>query len=180
MIMQVTLDGTGYAMLLDSNGDIIIHPGDFGPNAEGEFLNIGTMANGWYRNLWNHINVSTDYYEITDTAGERKYYAASPVDMTGWFLVTILPRSVTTQPIVDLLSITIPITLALMILIGVAMYIIVGKLINRPINALADIADNVTRGNLNVNIDTSSDDEMGILAKGFAGIVSLLTTLPGT
>jgi len=42
---------------------------------------------------------------------------------------------------------------------------------------LADIADNVSKGNLNVNIDESAKDETGLLAKGFAEMTSVINAL---
>jgi methyl-accepting chemotaxis protein len=49
--------------------------------------------------------------------------------------------------------------------------------IKKPIIRLVDIAENVSRGNLNVNIDTSAKDEIGVLSKNIHRMVGTINTL---
>ena len=49
--------------------------------------------------------------------------------------------------------------------------------ISNPIKKLVGNVSDVALGNLNVNIDTSSNDEIGILSKNFAGMVNIINDL---
>jgi methyl-accepting chemotaxis protein len=49
--------------------------------------------------------------------------------------------------------------------------------IKKPVARLVNVAENVARGDLNVNIDTSAGDEMGTLAKSFSAMVTTINTL---
>jgi methyl-accepting chemotaxis protein len=47
----------GFAVLLDKNGDILIHPDPaLAPDAEGNFKNLASAANGAYAKLWSLIS----------------------------------------------------------------------------------------------------------------------------
>ncbi|MCL2702768.1 MAG: methyl-accepting chemotaxis protein [Defluviitaleaceae bacterium] len=54
---------------------------------------------------------------------------------------------------------------------------VVSNSISKPVKRLVDVAQNVANGNLNVNIDTSSEDEIGKLAKSFASVVIIINNL---
>jgi len=53
----------------------------------------------------------------------------------------------------------------------------VSSVIRKPLNNLIGVAENVAKGNLNVNIDTSSKDETGMLARAFDDVVGTITQL---
>jgi len=61
--------------------------------------------------------------------------------------------------------------------ISVILAMLIASLIARPIRNMTDVANNVAKGNLNVNIDTSTKDETGMLAKSFANIVNIVNLL---
>jgi len=62
-----------------------------------------------------------------------------------------------------------------MIVIGISLY--VSAIIRKPIIKLVDIAGDVARGNINVNIDTSQKDEIGALARSFAAMTEVINGL---
>jgi two-component system, sensor histidine kinase and response regulator len=61
--------------------------------------------------------------------------------------------------------------------ISIILALLIASLISRPIRNMTDVANNVAKGNLNVNIDTSTKDETGMLAKSFANIVNIVNLL---
>jgi len=177
LVNNITFGGTGYSMLIGTDGSILIHPGDYAPTRDGNFFNLKTVANGIFSNLWTHINVSSDTFQQKDAAGVEKYYTSGPIKSADWFLIGILEKSVTTQPINNLILIVVLITICIVAVVAVVMYIIVSRTVSKPIKNLADIAENVAKGNLNVNIETSAKDETGVLAKSFADMISVINSL---
>jgi len=69
------------------------------------------------------------------------------------------------------------ITSVVSIVISILLALLIASLIANPINNMTSVANNVAKGNLNVNIDTSAKDETGMLAKSFADIVNIVNLL---
>ena len=59
-------------------------------------------------------------------------------------------------------------------LISLVVALRMARIISGPIVKLVDIADNVATGNLNVTIDTSSNDETGMLAGSFEHVIEVV------
>ena len=68
---------------------------------------------------------------------------------------------------------------AAMVIVALALALIISSIISKPIVKLVDIAKNVSAGNLNVNIDASSKDEIGTLSKSFSEVVGIFNKLIG-
>jgi methyl-accepting chemotaxis protein len=63
------------------------------------------------------------------------------------------------------------------IIVSLILAFIISEAITKPIIRLVDVAKNVSRGNLNINIDTSANDEIGMLSKSFSEMVVTINTL---
>jgi PAS domain S-box-containing protein len=66
---------------------------------------------------------------------------------------------------------------AVSVVISVILALLIASFIANPIRKMIDVADNVAKGNLNVNIDISAKDEIGMLAKSFVNIVNIANLL---
>jgi PAS domain S-box-containing protein len=69
------------------------------------------------------------------------------------------------------------ITSAAFIVISILLGLLIASLIANPIKVMTAVANNVAKGNLDVNIDTTAKDETGELAKSFADIVNIVNLL---
>jgi methyl-accepting chemotaxis protein len=66
---------------------------------------------------------------------------------------------------------------AIIVLLSITLAIFIASVIQKPTRMLVDVANHVAKGNLNVNIDTSGKDEMGILAKSFHSVVQTVNNI---
>ncbi|MDR1663499.1 MAG: methyl-accepting chemotaxis protein [Clostridiales bacterium] len=66
---------------------------------------------------------------------------------------------------------------ALSILLSIVIGRYIDGTITKPIKRLIGVAENVSRGNFNVNIDTSSKDETGMLARSLAEMIRIVNKL---
>lgn len=89
---------------------------------------------------------------------------------------TALENSKTTRDTAIGLLITI---FSVCFLIGFALAYLIIKSITRPVFEMVDIADNLSKGNLNVNIRYRSTDEIGVLADRFRTVISTLSNIIG-
>jgi methyl-accepting chemotaxis protein len=65
------------------------------------------------------------------------------------------------------------------VLLSLILAFVVSDMVRKPLNRLVDVAENVAYGNLNVNIDTSTRDEVGQLSYSFSRVVDVIHTLMG-
>ncbi|WP_395841344.1 ATP-binding protein [Archangium violaceum] len=109
--------------------------------------------------------------EPSDTVLELPEYgefvAVTQLRGPGWYLATVLPKSVVSQPAfvaaryVLLLGI-----LSLLVELAI-MYQVLQQQISRPLEALTQATDKVAAGDFKVALDTSRHDELGQLASAF-------------
>jgi methyl-accepting chemotaxis protein len=65
----------------------------------------------------------------------------------------------------------------IIVLLSIALALIISELIRKPLMQLVDVAENVSKGNLNVNINTLMTDEVGTLATSFSRVVDVINNL---
>jgi methyl-accepting chemotaxis protein len=65
----------------------------------------------------------------------------------------------------------------IVVLMALTLALIIASVIQKPVRMLVDVADNVAKGQLNVNIDSSGKDEMGILARSFQSVVQTVNKI---
>lgn len=74
---------------------------------------------------------------------------------------------------------TLIIVAVVIVLLAVVVAFFIAKKITTPIDALVDVANNVAKGNLNVNIKKDAQDETGMLARAFGEVVDNINTILG-
>jgi methyl-accepting chemotaxis protein len=95
-----------------------------------------------------------------------------------WRYSTMMDEVMESVLVYENRAIVINITLLIVaVLLGIILAVAITKSIINPITRLMDVADNVAKGNLNVNIDTSAQDETGMLAASFAHVVENINAL---
>ncbi|MCL2604778.1 MAG: methyl-accepting chemotaxis protein [Defluviitaleaceae bacterium] len=63
------------------------------------------------------------------------------------------------------------------VLLSVILSLVIAEMIRKPLMQLVDVAENVSVGSLNVNIDTKSTDEVGMLASSFSRVIEVINNL---
>ena len=65
------------------------------------------------------------------------------------------------------------------ILVGLILGFFIARMISKPVQKLADAANRLAAGDLSVNIEANTKDEVGMLAQSFAAMVKILKGLLG-
>jgi len=185
--LGATLDATGYSMLLDSNGDILIHPDEkYAPNDEGEFSNLITIDGNAYSALWDKLNSADAAYEYRDANGSNKYYNSNTLMVTDWKMVSVLPTKVVTQPITNVVLIVIPISIVMLLIAAVLIFLTIRNSVTRPLIPITDFFNNIgSVGDFSIGQEemdslskySKQNDEFGRLAASAKNFVNHITNI---
>jgi PAS domain S-box-containing protein len=125
--------------------------------------------------------VTGDYekaMEILNTTGEQLNETKSLVFKMRELAAFVVERSSHNAQVTAVQSKTmLGITSVASVVISILLALLIASLIANPIKIMTAVANDVAKGNLNVNIDTSAKDETGMLAKSFADIVNVVNLL---
>jgi len=144
-----------YAYLVDYNFNVISHP-TYGPgkNLEEEIANY-----------LETIRSNTDGSFIESLNGEKFLTSYSNLS-NGWILFLNLPQNEIYKEINDLTLLIILITVVGIVIAIVVAYF-VGKGISKPIKDFSNVLLKFGEGNLNVEFQSKSKDEVGEMAQSF-------------
>lgn len=163
LIEQINIGKEGYAVLLDKNGEYIIHPEEEPGTPLGEpfYTEFYTNKSGM---------VEYDYY------GDEKIVGFTTNELTGWKI----GGNMYTQEIEDAASPILNATLIVIIIsivIGIVLIYIIIRSIIAPIDDLKEKAITISNGDLTQSIKVKSTDEIGQLAQAFIAMQENLKIL---
>lgn len=92
---------------------------------------------------------------------------------TGWKIVSAIPKDEFTSNTRELIGIIAIIYILTIIILSVVMFVILG-VVTKPIKKVTEITNKLAEGELDVNIDMKSNDEIGVLAKSIESLTMRL------
>lgn len=125
-----------YLFLLDSDGNIVVHPDEEYLPTEDASINAKDILNGAYQK--QSSDKLLEARTITDYDGAQKFMILSTVDSAGWTVGTIVPNTIFRDSLTYLITVSIFMIIATVIIMNLLSFII-GSRISKPILALTDI-----------------------------------------
>jgi len=168
---------TGYLLLIDSQGEIVIHPdSQYLPTETGSH-NISFMPR--YADIFRQFQAGEHIVLGTDQYGIPSYFMQSALFSTGWSLITVTPATITSNVIWSMLWIILATIVLTILVVAVFTFIFLAKKVLKPIGKLAVSIKEVSNGNLNVNLDRSkiSKDEIGTFTRGIYDLSDIIKTI---
>ncbi len=166
----------------ENNTDILV-------DANGYYLYHPEESKRWGGDLGTGFSIFQDSPELADrlfsgpaTAGtftDSAYqYIYLPVVIPGqespsWFLVNQLARDKALATVNETLKVG-QAVLVISLMLTPLLSLLFSQAITRPVSALAQSAQEITQGNLDVEVKVYSQDEFGLLAQTFNGMVRRL------
>lgn len=156
----------GYFTLL-TEGDVITSHKDV-DNVLKSFKDIGVSEN--IQKSAEDLNGDVIQYTYND---DEYMGNAVPVGDTGWKIVSATPRDEFMANTKDLIKIITIIYILAIVLLSAAMFIIVG-VVTKPIKKITAITNKLAEGELDVDMDIKSSDEIGELAHSIGSLTGRL------
>ncbi len=174
IVSSVRIVEGSYAILLSRDGTFLYHP-----DSSLTFAAKGTELEGDFgRICQDMVNGKAGFGEAVHD-GEPVVVFYDPVDMTGWSLGVVIPRSILAQAIVRQLVATIVISAAVVLCVAFVM----SRLIRRslvPLGQMEQLAGLVAAGDLTVTVEGKTNDEVGRLAESLAQMTERLRAVVTT
>jgi methyl-accepting chemotaxis protein len=171
---------TGYLYTLNSEGVLQIHPAKEGANLSTyDFIQemktkapkLGKGEIGWIQYGW--INK-----ELGETQSRDKIVAYTYFPEWDWIIGCGSYLEEFTAPVTKMRNAIVLLgCVCMLISLFIAWYLAMSM--TRPIKRLIGVAEAVSEGDVNVQVDTSSQDEVGVLALAFQRLVDYMKDLAG-
>lgn len=162
---------SGYCILISADGTVVYHPDEtliLNENMteiEGDLGKIGQRM----------VNGESDVAEYTFN-GTDKNFAFTPIGSNGWSVGVMIDKSETSAKVKDFILIIIILFILATILMVVAFFTVTARGIVAPIKKLTAITNELANGNLNIDVDIHSEDEIGHLANSMKDLTARLVT----
>lgn len=159
----------GYIVVYDSAGNIIYHP-----DASLIMTNVSQIA--YSENISSAITADADSPAMTYQYNSTEYCGAVNYNENAdWSVLGCMTDSEFYQEIVTATSVIIG-GFLLCALILVIIIVIISNTIVRPVKKLNNVASDLAAGNLDVEVNVTSRDEIGQLGENIAALVQRLKT----
>ena len=156
----------GYVILLTTDGTIIYHP-----NQENQLKTLSEInVSDQVLKTIQSGKASSIHYKAGSSS---KYGYVQEIGSTGYFVLSSLPSGEYFSSLIRCLVVTVVLLLLGVLAIIIAIQRVAGK-ITKPIIGLNDVAQELARGNLDVDMNIQSDNEIGELAESIQKTVDRL------
>ncbi len=141
-----------YAFLVNSAGDILIHPNaDLAPDSDGNFKVITDVNGGSFSKMYNITKAGGNSVIAVDTDGVNKYFSAQPIGYTDWLLYTAVPVSTVNALIWQLVLIMVLIIIVVIMIAAALIIMVVNNIITKPIKSITNVANEMSTGAIKYN-----------------------------
>ncbi len=156
----------GYALVLGTDSTIFAHPNrDFVKEQQNFFEMVESKKKGLGSAL-EQMGLQTEGIAEYKLEGEEKLGATAPIPGTDWTLFIANYKSDILADVVALRNMIIIIAVFVSVF-GILCAWFLGKLISKPITNLRLAADRLALGDVDIEINVSTKDEVGDLAESF-------------
>ncbi|NLJ31900.1 MAG: HAMP domain-containing protein [Clostridiales bacterium] len=166
MVSGYKLGSTGFYMLTTASGQFIYHP-------DQKLKDTNVQDADMSANIIEAIT-GKKTGAITYTAmGQTNYGYVSSVGNSGWTVTTGLPEKEFNSALNTVLTSIFLIFLVSLVLMALVIMLVSGSIV-RPLKKLKNVAQKIADGDLNVQIDVRSNDEIGRVSEAFSRTVDRL------
>ncbi|MDJ0781997.1 MAG: cache domain-containing protein [Desulfosarcinaceae bacterium] len=174
-ILTLTIGYDSYAMLVDGSGKVLVRPGidakDTRWNETYDSEDLTKTDNAAFKGIIANMMAGKSGIESFVSDGGGRYAAYAPLDVIGASLAIIASQPAVVQPAKEMQT-YIMIVWAVVLVIAIIIGVLIGNGITRPINQLTHMADQVSQGQVDLDVlPENRTDEIGSLTRSFNRLV---------
>lgn len=168
LMKEYKLGETGSFILATNNGQLIYHPNE-------EYINKNVTEVNMSENIINAIKNKVSGQIVYNSETDNIHGYVSNVGDTGWIVATGLPEKEFNSTF-DSIQKMIIVSFGLAIMIILFLIVMISISIVKPLKRLSKAANEIANGNLNVQLNIKSSDEIGQVAIAIDKTVIRLNT----
>ena len=179
IVNKCEVEGNSYAMLVDQNDGLMVHPNEKYGYVDDEPVRLNDLAGNPYKKLSEKLEADGKKNQniwLKDYDGVTRGFFVGKVKSCDWHVVIALEKEVLYQDVNSMLR-GFVVAMAISLVVGIVIITIMTKKIVDPIRHLERT---VASNDLNESIQVESKDEVGRLAKGFNKMLGNLRGLLST
>ena len=175
IVGSASVGDESYALLTDSQGNIIVHnKREYEPvideNEDIVYHNFVDIDGEIYAGLLSPEAIGGESVKLRNADGVMCYYTARVVPSNEWILYTVIPVSVVNTPIRQQIVFSAVIFIVVLCVATLLIYFSLRNLITRPVKDVIKAADLLACGETGVCLDGSYKGELALLADSFRGM----------
>lgn len=163
IVKQAKIGENGYVFLVDNNDSTIVAH----PNSELLTKKLSDLKEQDLINLSKEISKGSSGSGSYMYEGDKKLMSYSPIPITNWSLIVVIPEKEVTKPLNGLI-ISIVVTTLVILLFSIVLVILITSKIVKPVTGLANATGIMGTGDFTYEIPKqymNLEDELGVLAK---------------
>jgi signal transduction histidine kinase len=159
-----------YNVIFRGDGQLIAHP-ELTTRGATDVYNILTAsaepARTHLRSIFERVTSRSPGQAVLELPEHGEYIAVAQLRGPGWYLATVLPKSVVSQPAFLAARWVLLLGVLSLFLELAILYWVLQRQVARPLLSFTQATDRVASGDFQVKLDTARNDELGQLAQSF-------------
>lgn len=169
VIQEMKVGRSGYVVLCDSAGQIVYHP-------DPDCILATLEAAGFSREIQEAVGTRQDASAVVFRQnGEVIHGTALQIPSLDWKVIGCMPNEEFNSEVMRFAGTILLCFLLTAVLLGLVASFSIQRMV-RPIRSLVKVSERLSQGELDVEVDTRGQDEIGDLARSTAHIVERLKT----
>ena len=166
-----------YNLIFHKDGRLIAHPKYMKEimEAQGK-LNIQQLNSQALNHTFEIVKQKDTNFGVLENIKDKTYLGYSHLKSTDWYFVTVYPKSLLSNFAIETIKFILIAALISLIVEIVLLYSVIDKEIATPLNELITVADDISAGKLDINLELNRQDEIGRLATSFNIMANQLNT----
>lgn len=175
IVNQCQITGNSYAMLIDQNEGLMVHPNEAYGYVDDEPVVLTDLEGNPYEKLSGNLEQeeNADTLWVHDYDGVTRGLFTGKVASCDWYVVIALDKGVLSKDTLPMMG-GFAIAMVVSLIAGIIIISLVTRRVVAPITKLENA---VASNDLNAEINVTSRDEVGRLAEGFNGLIKNLRGL---
>lgn len=174
-VLALDIGYNSYAMLVDGAGKVLVRPGidakDTRWDETYDSEDLTKTGNADFKGIIANMMAAKSGVDTFQSEGEGRYAAYAPLEVIGASLAIIASQPAVVQPAKEMQT-YIMIVWAVVLVIAIIIGVLIGNGITRPINQLTRMADQVSQGQVDLDVlPENRTDEIGSLTRSFNRLV---------
>ncbi len=166
-ISKLSPMGSGICMLLDREFILSYYFSDFNGTTVSEHPDDTFLST-----LASFIGKADDQVSFAKAEGTTYYVALNSVPSTTWTLISSVGENDILKELQSFMVRMIIIAIIISILIGAVIFIMIRRIVTRPVTILTGNIEHIADGDFTIEINTAGNDEIGLMNKRMGEFIS--------